>query len=135
VFQQEFRMFLTMRKCVLAAGAAALLSSQAVKAAPVQSAPAVDPLVALSILGSAQSRAAVCGTSATCGLPMMAGASAATTSPAVSTAAAAAAVQGGPDERRSGLILALAMGGAMVLIAVLAVALVGDDDDEPISPA
>lgn len=48
------------RNYVLAVGAAALLSGQAVYAAPVQPTPTVDPLVALSLLGATQSRAAVC---------------------------------------------------------------------------
>jgi len=69
-----------IRKYVLAAGAAALLSSQAVYAAPAVSASAIDPLVALSVLGTAQSRAAACA----------AGASAA------AAGAAVAAVQGTP---------------------------------------
>jgi hypothetical protein len=133
--QQEMQVPSTMRKYLLAVGAAALLSSQASQAAPAQSAPTVDPLVALSLLGSSQSRAAVCGMSATCGLPMTAGASAASASPAVATAASAAAVQGESRQRRSGLVMALGIGGAMVLIAVLATALSGDGDGEPVSPA
>lgn len=65
-----------VRKFVMAASAAALLSSQAAFAAPQYVQPSVDPLVSLSVLGTAQSRAAVCA----------AGAAAAT----------AAATQGGP---------------------------------------
>ena len=54
-----------MRGFVLAAGAAALLSSQAVYAAPRASGPVgIDPLVSLSLLGSLQSSAAVCGAAA-----------------------------------------------------------------------
>lgn len=54
-----------LRGTVLAAGAAALLSTQAVYAAPVATGFAsVDPLVSLSILGGAQSSAAVCGAAA-----------------------------------------------------------------------
>lgn len=64
-----------------------MLSGQAVYAAPVQPATAVDPLLVLSLLGSAQARAAVCETSATCGLPTATGPSAAAASPAVSTSA------------------------------------------------
>jgi hypothetical protein len=53
------------RGCALAAGAAALLSTQAVYAAPVATGfSAIDPLVSLSILGGAQSSAAVCGAAA-----------------------------------------------------------------------
>lgn len=123
-----------LRKYVLAVGAAALLCGQSVYAAPVQPAPAVDPLVALSLLGTTQSRAAVCGTSATCGLPVATGASAAAASPAVSASAAWAA-QGGSGQRQSGLFLVLAIGGAMVLIAVLAATLAGNGEDEPVSPS
>lgn len=130
-------MISTMRKCVVAAGAAALLSSQVLYAAPVEPTPTIDPLVALSVLGSAQSRAAVCGHSATCGLPMTTGASAAATSPAISSAAAAAAAQRTPRRQESrGLTLLFAIAGGMVLIAVLVAVLAGDKGaDEPISPA
>lgn len=130
-------MLSTIRNYVLAVGAAALLSGQAAYAAPVQVAPTADPLVALSLLGSAQSRAAVCGKGANCGLPVTTGASAAAMSPDVSTTAAAAALQGSLGQQRSeGLLFALAIGAAMVLTTVLVVLLTGDpDDDEPISPA
>ena len=127
-------MLSTMRNYVLAAGAAALLSGQAVYAAPVQPAPAIDPLVALSLLGTAQSRAAVCGTSATCGLPMATGATAAAASPAV-TASAAVAAQGGSGQRQSGLLMVFLIGGAMVLVAVLASSLAGNGEDDPVSPS
>jgi hypothetical protein len=61
----EFQMNRGIRGIVLAAGAAALLSAQAVYAAPVATGFAnVDPLVSLSILGGAQSSAAVCGAAA-----------------------------------------------------------------------
>ena len=54
-----------IRGCVLAAGAAALLSTQAVYAAPrTASIASVDPLVSLSVLGGVQSNAAVCGAAA-----------------------------------------------------------------------
>lgn len=126
-------MFSTMRKYVLAVGAAAFLSGQPVFAASAQPATAVDPLLALSLLGSTQSRAAVCETSATCGLPMATGVSAAAAMPAVSASAAVAA-QSVSEQRQSGLLMVLAIGGAMVLIAVLAATLAGDGG-EPISPA
>lgn len=68
----------SIRRSVLAAGAAAFLSSQAVYAAP---APApMDPLVSLAVFGGQQSQAALC-----------AGSSAAT---AAATAAAQAAAPG-----------------------------------------
>jgi hypothetical protein len=48
----------SIRRYVLVAGVAALMSSQAAYAAPSVS--AFDPLVSLAVLGSDQSRAAVC---------------------------------------------------------------------------
>jgi hypothetical protein len=62
----------------LAAGAAALLSAQAVHAAPVTNI-AVDPLVSLSALGTSQSRAAVCAAGTTAAV--MAGAAAVQAAP------------------------------------------------------
>jgi hypothetical protein len=76
---RERRMFLALRSCALAAGAAALISSQAAYAAPSLTKPIVDPLVSLSVLGTAQSRTAVCA----------AGASAAAAGAAVAAAQAA----------------------------------------------
>ncbi len=48
----------SIRRSVLAAGAAAFLSSQAAYAAPIAS--PLDPLVSLAVLGGSQSHAAVC---------------------------------------------------------------------------
>jgi hypothetical protein len=127
-------MFMASRKLVLVAGAAALLSSQAVWAAPVNSAPTVDPLVSLSILGSSESHAAICGTGDACALPAgeMTGVSPAT----VGTAAAAAAAAQGPDRPAYGLDWP----GLFVLFAVpvaivLAIALEGNGNNRPVSPA
>lgn len=53
-----------IRSMALAAGAAALLSTQAAYAAPLKSRLAIDPLVSLSVLGTAQSRSAVCAAGA-----------------------------------------------------------------------
>lgn len=55
-----------IRASIWAAAAAALLSAQAVSAAPASTAPRVDPLVSLSLLSSGQSRASVCGGGAAC---------------------------------------------------------------------
>lgn len=52
-------MSMRIRKMAFAAGAAALLSGQAI-ASTASVGPAIDPLVSLSVLGSAQSRAALC---------------------------------------------------------------------------
>jgi hypothetical protein len=125
------------RKWVMAVTAAALLSSQAVWAAPVTSAPAVDPLVSLSILGSQQSRTAVCGSGAACTAPAGMAAATAATSPAI--AGSAAAVQG------NGRPFGLDWPGLVVLFAfpvVLIVAMMLEDNGNdtppfipPISPA
>lgn len=128
-------MLLKIRKTAMALGAAALLVGQAAHAAPAQPAPAVDPLVAVSILGTPQSRAAVCAGSATCGLPATASTTPAAASPAVTTAAGAAAVQNNSLRRESrGLFWIFLIGGGMILIAVLVAALAGDEDDQPVSP-
>lgn len=123
-----------IRTCVLAAGAAALLSTQAVYAAPVPTAPAVDPLVSLSVLGTAQSRAAVCGSGVSCALPMTA------------TAAAAVQVQDDDDSlpppppppgKRIG-VLPVAIAFLVMLALGIALLSGGDKADgnlTPISPA
>ena len=67
------------RSLALTAGAAALLSVQAAHAAPINTRLAVDPLVALSAFGTAQSRAAVCAAGASA---LAAGAAAAQAMPA-----------------------------------------------------
>jgi hypothetical protein len=72
-------MNLRIRTGVLAAGAVALLSAQAVHAAPVPNSVAVDPLVSLSALGTVQSRAAVCAAGTTAAV--MAGAAAVQAAP------------------------------------------------------
>lgn len=106
------------RKWVFIAGAAALLSNQAVSAAPVNSSFApVDPLVAVSLFSTPQSQAAVMGS------PAIAGAT-----------ASAAALQGPPPDERPGLDLP----GLVVLFFVpvaltLAIAL-QDTSNQPVSP-
>jgi hypothetical protein len=126
-------MIFAPRKWVLAAGAAALLSSQAAWAVPVNTAPAVDPLVSLSLLGSQQSRAAVCGTGAACALPASMGATAAT-SPAVLGTVASAAADQGPDQPAygpdwAGLLVMFAVPVAIVLAIALE-----RGNSEPVSP-
>lgn len=130
------------RKSIVAAGAAALISSQAIaSAAPVG--PALDPLVSLSVLGSAQSHAALCaGTAAAtaaaaaaaqgpapgCVLPVMA----APPPPPVTTSAVAPPPPPGKSLGIWPILLGLAA------IAALAALLLdggdGDGDIEPISP-
>lgn len=124
---------------VLAAGAAALLSTQAVYAAPVNTTPAVEPLVSLSLLSTTQSRAAVCNAAAGCALPSMVSATAMT-----STAAASAAQPDDPlpppppppGKTISPLIWIL---GLVILAGIVAAVISGggdgDGDLAPISPA
>lgn len=125
----------TFRSCVLAASAAALLSTQAAYAAPVPTAPVADPLVSLSVLATAQSRAAVCGTGTACILPSTMGATA-TTSPALPAAASAAAMQGpGSGKQIDPLVVGI---GVAVFIGLIILLLSGGDDGDgnlaPISP-
>ena len=114
-----------------AAGIAALLSAQTAYAAPVNSgAPAFDPLVSLSMLGTSQSQAAVCGAGA-CALP---GAN-----PATSMAAAgAAAAQGDYPPPGKTILWPMIIGGLLVIVLIIVIASSGggdgDGDLTPISP-
>lgn len=133
-----------IRSCALAAGAAALLSAQAAYAAPaLNRSTSVDPLVSLSVLGTAQSRAAVCG--ATAGATFGSGHACALPGPAATaTAAAAAAVAAQPNDTYVGGpqvgVLPLIL-GLVVLVGVAALIASGDDDGfgdlspVPVSPA
>lgn len=126
-----------IRSCALAAAAAALLTAQTAYAAPATAStqPAADPLVSLSLLGTAQSRAAVCGfqaSGATCGLPMTM--AAATTA---STAQDLPPPPPPPERRGFGALPAIL---AFLLLLGIAVAILsGGGDAEgnlaPISPA
>ncbi|HEU4810016.1 MAG TPA: hypothetical protein VFS69_05090 [Sphingomicrobium sp.] len=133
-----------IRNGFLAAGAAALLSSQAVYAAPVS---AIDPLVSLSALAGSASRAAVC-----------AGSTAAT---AAASAAAQAAPAPGcvlpvnaapppppvaeapppvvPVETGAGIGTWPLLLGLAAVAGIAALLLLNDDDDNgdttPVSPA
>jgi len=125
-----------IRSVALAAGAAALLSTQAVYAAPVRAAPAVDPLVSLSILSSAQSQALVCGPGASCALPTTLGAAATSPALAMSTATTAAVQDtNGQGKRVNTLLLILAF---LILLGIGAAILSGGGDGDgnlsPISP-
>lgn len=135
-----------IRTGVLAAGAAALISAQALYAAPSQARHSVDPLVSLSVLGTAQSRAAVCAA----GTAAMAGTAAAQAAPpgcvlpvtapppapvAQTVPPPAAPLAAGPGKEIGMLPI---LGGLAVLAAIAAFFLLDDDDDdelEPISPA
>ena len=125
------------RSCALAAGAAALLSAQAVYAAPTPTTPtSVDPLISLSVLGTQQSRAAVCASASdtTCSIPAsMASASAAT----AAASAAATAAQDAPPPKSFGFWPVL-LGLAALIAVVVAVTSGGSNghgDLSPVSPA
>lgn len=115
-----------LRSCALAVAAAALISSQAIAAAPVQTASS-DPLVSLSLLSTTQSRAAVCAT-VSCAVP------ATVTTPAMA-ATTAAAYQGGQGKQVDPLILGL---GVLIIIAIIVAILSGGGDGDgnltPVSP-
>ena len=124
-----------IRSCALAAGAAALLSAQAVYAAPAPTpVSSVDPLVSLSILGTQQSRAAVCATAAGCDVP----ASMASASAAASAATAAATAAQGEATPKAFSPLLLGLGIAAFIALIVAITSGGHDghgDLTPISPA
>jgi hypothetical protein len=133
-----------IRARILAAGAAALLSSQVVYAAPARS---VDPLVSLSALAGAASRTAVCagstasvaaaastaaqaGPTGTCLLPL-----GAAPPPPVPVTEAVAPI--GPAPKSIGILPILL--GAAALAGLIALILSSDDDgngdNTPVSPA
>lgn len=129
-----------IRTLILGGAAIGLMTSQVAVAAPSR----VDPLVSLSALGTAQSRAAVCAAGAA------AVASAATAQPGqtggcvlpVGAAQAAPPVGQGPmlAPRPARSISSLALIGGLVAILAGAAFLLLDDDDgdgdlQPISPA
>ena len=112
-----------LRGCVLAASAAALISTQAYAAPAATTAPAVDPLVSLSMLGTTQSRAAVCATGASCVLP--------TTMAAATTTAAA---QDYDDDDGKNAAWIWIVGGGVLLAILIALILSGGDGDGDLTP-
>jgi hypothetical protein len=133
--KREFRMTWAIRSCALAAGAAALLSAQAVYAAPTPTrASAVDPLVSLSVLGTQQSRTAVCAAAApgaACTIP------AAMASTTAASAAAAAAAQDQPPPPKALGVWPILLGLAALIAVLVAITSGGSDghgDLTPISP-
>jgi hypothetical protein len=118
----------------MAVAAAALLSSQAAYAAPVRTVSAADPLVAMSVLATPQSREAICGTGSACTLPAM---SAAAASPRALGGAASAAAMQYPAGSRPDLDLAgLAVLFFVPVAIVLSIALEGGgNDNRSVSPA
>jgi hypothetical protein len=149
--KKEFQMTRGIRGFTLVAGCAALLSTQAAYAAPMaRSFSAIDPLVSLSVLGSQESNAAVCGAAAgaTAGAAEAAAAAAnensqgpagcvlpvTTPAPAAAPMGAVAPVVGGPGIGMLPLLLGLA-----AIIGVAALVLSngghGKGDLTPVSPA
>ena len=133
--------------CALAAGAAALLSAQAAYAAPARALPAVNPLVSLSLLGTAQSRTAVCSagmSAAAAGAAVAAAAQTVTPPPGCllpvtappPPPATTTYVPPPPPARGLGFNPLFGVLGALLLIG-LGVWLLDDDDDDdeiPVSP-
>ena len=114
-----------LRGCVLAASAAALISTQAYAAPAATTAPAVDPLVSLSMLGTTQSRAAVCSAGASCVLPTT-----------MAAAATTAAMQDDDDDGKNAAWIWIVGGGVLlaILIALILSGGDGDGDLTPVSP-
>lgn len=128
------------RAFVLAAGAATLLSGQAVAAS---SAPRLDPLVSLSVLGTAQSRAAVCAGSLAGAAAVAAQAPApgcvlpVTTPPPAPPPPVTEGVLPPPPPPGGGIGIWPLLLGLAAIVGVAALILSGDDGDgdlEPISP-
>lgn len=121
------------RRLALTVGAAALLSAQAAYAAPAPSAStSIDPLVSLSMLGSDQSRAAVCGTS------FAGGATACAVPAAIPASSAAAAAAMGPDRGKGFGTIGIIIGLALVIGLLVAITSGGDSSEgnlPPLSPA
>lgn len=125
---------MSLRASIWAAGAAALLSTQAVAAAPANTAPGVDPLVSLSLLSSEQSRAAVCGSGAACAPSASMSAAMPSATLAIAGAANSAAMQdaGQPEVHPDYAGLALLFFFPVVLI--IAMATDNGGSNGPVSP-
>lgn len=135
-----------LKSSALAVGAAALLSAQVAYASPAASRTYVDPLVAVSALGSAQSNAAVCagstaaaGAAATAAAQGAAGCLLPVTSPPPVAAAQAAPPPAVPVRTArpfgsTGILLGLA-GVAALIALIVALSDNGSGDETPISPA
>ena len=127
-----------IRGFALAAGAAALLSTQAVYAAPAPGHAGVDPLVSLSVLGTTQSRVALAAASgAVQGVPATQTCADGTVIPATAMCAAPA---GPPPPPPAPVIGTLPlMLGLIALIGVMALVVSGggsaSGDLTPVSPA
>lgn len=134
------------KSVVAAAGAVALLSSQAAYAAP---SPRIDPLVALSALGTAQSRMSVCAAGASAAAAGAAtaaaqGAAPGCVLPVTAPPAPVPAVQGAPlpvvetGAAPQGIGMLPALLGLIAVAAAAVLLLDGDDDNEgnlsPVSP-
>lgn len=128
-----------IRSGVLAAGAASLVIAQPVVAAARAVPTSVDPLVSLSVFGTAQSRAAVCAAGASAAAA--AGAAAAAAQPAPGTCVLP--ITGATPPAVAQTVVPTSPGkswgiwpGVLGLVALVALAalLLGDDDDDEVSP-
>jgi hypothetical protein len=131
--KRGIRMTWAIRSYALAAAAAAMLSSQAVYAAPVATqATTVDPLVSLSVLGTTQSRGAFC---------VSAAAACASGSVMAASMAATAVAQDAPPPANSGTPKSMTLPLILGLLALIGIAAAvlsgggnGHGDLTPISP-
>ena len=124
-----------IRASIWAVGAAALLSVQAVNAAPANTDPGVNPLVSLSLLSTGQSREVLCGAGLACAPSAAVSAALPSASLAVVGTANSAAVQD-PDEHQvhpdyPGLALLF----FFPLVLIIAMATEGNGNGRPVSPA
>lgn len=137
---------MSVSRCALAAGLAALISAQATYAAPPVRGALVDPLVALSVFGTAQSRAAVCASGTNAAVAGSAAATAqgvtapacvlpVTAPPAPAPSAQAAPVPFAPAPAKSVQPLLMTLLGVAALVGFGALLLSGDDEEQPVSPA
>ena len=124
-----------LRTFTLAAGVTALLSTQAVNAAPTTAVQPVDPLVLLSLVGTTQSQAAFCGTTTACAPSTIVPASLPSASLALAGTASSAATQ---DSARNpwdgdwpGLVVLFLL--PVILFIVIATE-DGNGNGHPISP-
>lgn len=117
------------------AGAVALVSAQVASASPSpNTAPSVDPLVSVSLLGTPQSRGAVCGSYRTGGKCVLSGSASFTTAAANTAALQTESSTPPPKNITWPLIIGLI---AIIVIAALIFSSNGDGEGNltPVSPA
>jgi hypothetical protein len=123
-----------IRASIWAAGAAALLSAQAISAAPANTAPGVDPLVSLSLLSSGQASSALCSAGGACATSAAVGAALPSASLAVAGSASSAAMQdAGPNQVHPDYA-GLALLFLFPVVLFIAMATEGNGNNGPVSP-